>query len=293
MTIDDQIKYEKLQYDVNIEAAKISALSSGEFNKYEYLTGEEILPTNKQQITEQAKFTYSPLGKAFEKQIKTIEDQREKQIKSMQDNRKQLISNDDYKNKLLISKEKEIFKDIYNKRLDKIKELDNKIGYDNLKYVVERSGLEYNFNKMKDPITFLKDIKEGKISVEKAKEKQKDYYSYLNTIRRRIKNASQKRTLANINILFNARDNVIKYIEDYSSIILEAKKLAREQEGTGLTILTSNHMLKRLPIALAQIKTSNNSESLLNEIRQIVYYLYRSKKITKMLYNNIINSIKA
>ena len=63
MTIDDQIKYEKLQYDVNREAAKISALSSGEFNKYEYLTGEEILPSNKQQIIEQAKFEYSPLGK--------------------------------------------------------------------------------------------------------------------------------------------------------------------------------------------------------------------------------------
>ena len=64
MTIDDQIKYEKIQYDVNREAEKISALSSGEFNKYEYLTGEEILPSNKQQIIEQAKFTYYPLGKA-------------------------------------------------------------------------------------------------------------------------------------------------------------------------------------------------------------------------------------
>ena len=72
-------------------------------------------------------------------------------------------------------------------------------------------------------------------------------------------------------------------MEDYSSMILEAKKLAREQEGTGLKILTSNKMLKRLPIALAQIKTGNNLESLLNEIRQIVYYLYRSKKSTKML----------
>ena len=203
------------------------------------------------------------------------------------------MTNDYYKNKLLISKEPEIFTDIYNKRLDKIKELDNKIDYDNLKYVVERSGLEYNFNKIKDPITFLKDIKEGKISVEEAKEKQKDYYSYLNTIRRGNKNACQKKALANINILFNARNNVIKYIEDYSSMILEAKKLAREQEGTGLKILASNQMLKRLPIALAQIKAGNNSESLLNEIRQIVYYLYRAKKITKMLYNNIINSIKA
>ena len=76
-------------------------------------------------------------------------------------------------------------------------------------------------------------------------------------------------------------------------MILEARKLAREQEGEGIKILTPNQMLKRLPIALAQIKAGNNSERLLNEIRQIVYYLYRSKKITKMLYNNIINSIKA
>ena len=85
MTIDDQIKDEKLQYDINREAAKISALSSGKIRKYEYLTGEDILPSNQQQITEQAKFTYSPLGKAFEKQIKTIEDQGEKHIKAIQD----------------------------------------------------------------------------------------------------------------------------------------------------------------------------------------------------------------
>ena len=84
MTIDDQIRDEKLQYDINREAAKISALSSNKFNKYEYLTGEEILPSNQKQITEQAKFTYSPLGKAFEKQIKTIGDQGEKKIKAIQ-----------------------------------------------------------------------------------------------------------------------------------------------------------------------------------------------------------------
>ena len=65
-----------------------------------------------------------------------------------------------------------------------------------------------------------------------------------------------------------------------------------QQESEGLKILTLNHMLKRLSIALAQIKAGNNSESLLNEIRQIVYSLYRSKEITKKVYNNIINSIK-
>ena len=292
MTIEDQIKDEKLQYDINREAAKISVLSSGKIDKYEYLTGEEILPSHQQQIIEQAKFTYSPLGKAFEKQTKTIEDKGEKQIKAIQDNRKQLISDDDYKNKLLISKEREIFKDIYNKRLDKLEELNNKIDYDNLKYVVERSGDEYSFNKMKDPIALLNDIKKGKISLEEAKEKQKDYYDYLNTIRKGNKSANQKRTLANINIFINARDNAIKFIEDYSSMILEAKKLVKEQEGTGLKILTPNQMLKRLPIALAQIKAGNNSEGLLNEIRQIAYSLYRSKEITKKVYNDIIKSIK-
>ena len=194
MTTEDKIKDEKLQYDINREAAKISALSSGNINKYEYLTGEEILPSNQQQIIEQAKFTYSPLGKAFEKQTKTIEDQGEKQIKAIQDNKQQLISDDDYKNKLLISKEREIFEDIYNKRLDKIEELNNKIDYDNLKYVVEKSGDEYRFNKIKDPITFLDNIKKGRISLKEAKDQQQNYYNHLNTIRRGNKNARQKRT---------------------------------------------------------------------------------------------------
>ena len=85
MTINDQIRDEKLQYDINREAAKISALSSGKIHKYEYLTGEDILPSNQQQIIEQTKFTYSPLGKAFGKQTKTIEDQGEQQIKAIQD----------------------------------------------------------------------------------------------------------------------------------------------------------------------------------------------------------------
>ena len=80
MTINDQIKDEKLQYDINREAAKISILSSGKNHKYEYLTGEDILLSNQQQIIEQAKFTYSPLGKAFEKQIKTIEDQGQNKL---------------------------------------------------------------------------------------------------------------------------------------------------------------------------------------------------------------------
>ena len=85
MTLEDQIRDEKLQYDINRDAAKISALSSGKTHKHEYLTGEKILPSNQQQIIEQPKFTYSPLGKAFEKQIKTIEDQGKNQIDALAD----------------------------------------------------------------------------------------------------------------------------------------------------------------------------------------------------------------
>ena len=80
MTIDDQIRNEKLQYHVNREAAKISALSSGKIDKYEYLTVEEILPSNQQQIIEQAKFTDSPLVKAFGKQTKAIKDQEKNKL---------------------------------------------------------------------------------------------------------------------------------------------------------------------------------------------------------------------
>ena len=301
MTIEDQIRDEKLQYDINREAAKISALSSGKIHKYEYLTGEEILPSNQQQIIEQAKFTYSPLGKAFEKQTKTIEDQGKKQVKAIQDVRIVNINNDDdddddddddYKNKLLLSKEREVFQDIYNKRLDKIEELNNKINYDNLIYVTVNSDKIFDFSGMKDSLTLLDGIKKGKTLLEKANNNQQIFLEHLSIIRKGNKNNSQKKTLANTNILFNARNSAIKFIEEYGSMIFEAKKLAKEQEGTGLKILTPNQMLKRLPIALEQVKVGNNSDSSLNEIRQIVNSLYRSKEITKKVYNNIISSIK-
>ena len=72
MTIENKIKDEKLQYDINRKTAKVSALSSGKIDKYEYVTGEEILPSNQPQIIEQAKFTYSPLGKALKNRQKQL-----------------------------------------------------------------------------------------------------------------------------------------------------------------------------------------------------------------------------
>ena len=85
MTVNDQIRDEKLQYNVNREAAKISALPWGKIHKYEYLTGKDILPPNQEQIIEQAKVTYCPLGKAFEKQIKTIKNQWQNYVDALKD----------------------------------------------------------------------------------------------------------------------------------------------------------------------------------------------------------------
>ena len=122
MTINDQIRDEKLQQDINREAAKISALSSGKIHKYEYLTGEDILPSNQQQIIEQAKFTYSPLGKAFEKQIKTIEDQGQKQVDALNtlQSNNQLTIEDVIPKNALDNDEAE-------KDLDKIKEIEKNV----------------------------------------------------------------------------------------------------------------------------------------------------------------------
>ena len=83
MTLDDKIIYENLQHDINRKTGKIPALLSWKIDKYKYLTGEEILPSNQREIIEQTKFLYSLLRKAFEKRTKTIEDQGEKQIKAI------------------------------------------------------------------------------------------------------------------------------------------------------------------------------------------------------------------
>ena len=131
MTIDDQIRDEKLQCNINREAAKICALSSNKFNKYEYLIGEEILPSNQKQMIEQAKFAYSHLGKAFEKQIKTIEDQGEKKVEDLKGLEPKTIESKS-NNRPSISKE--IYNKILEDRMDKILEMAREINFNNLIY---------------------------------------------------------------------------------------------------------------------------------------------------------------
>ena len=107
------------------------------------------------------------------------------------------------------------------------------------------------------------------------------------------KTLEQKEVINNLEKFYNSREEVINFFRDYIEKLSNANYDAKQNEtkGTGLKILTPKQMLQRLPIALAQVKSGNNSESFLNEIRQIIYILHQSKQITKKAYNNIIKSI--
>ena len=173
MTLEDKIRDEKLQYDINREAAKISALSSGKFDKYDYLTGEEILPSNQQQIIEQAKFTYFPLGKAFEKQAKAIEDQtkiikdKKEQTKETE---KQLDKPDDIKkDNLSINKQRGIFNKFIKERRETMHEYHSSVKFDNLLCHYKGPTEDKDFSKYNNAKSLFDLIK---ISLSRAEENQ-------------------------------------------------------------------------------------------------------------------------
>ena len=274
MTIKDQIKDEKLQYDNNREAAKISALSSGKIDKYEYLTGEEILPSNQQQIIQQAKFNYSPLGKALEKQRKTIEDQGEKQVDALKASKK-LPSIKDF------VPTEQFNLEIINE-IERIEEIEKNVDRD--KMVYKSTSRTYDFRGFKTICTYGNDIRNNVTSLKAANLEQANLLAHFHDFVKKTKPQDPEQKKLRSDVL----DNL--------GALVKGRELMYNAFRSGifhrLKILTPNQMLKILPIALAQVKAGNNSESLLNEIRQIVYSLYQSKEITKKVYNNIINSIK-
>ena len=162
MTIDDQIRDKKLQYDINREAAKISALSSNKIDQYEFLTGEEILSSNQKQLINQAKFTYSPLGKAFEKQIKTIKDQDKKRVEALENlkpKEQTKAIEDKSDNKLSIQKEN--FDRLLNEKVDEIQNISGEINYNKLVYYFTTLGIaSINFVKFKGPFNAFKEIRD-------------------------------------------------------------------------------------------------------------------------------------
>ena len=179
MTINDQIKDEKLQYDIKREAAKISALSSGKLHKYEYLTGEDILPSTQQQIIEQTKFTYSPLGRAFDKQIKTIEDQGKKQVDALNtltsDNKITIKKyRYDLKDTPFISKQKEIFNKVVDERIEKITGLDEIVNRNDLIYRYKGKVADTKFNEFDNALDIINKIREGKKDLADVKKTKKN-----------------------------------------------------------------------------------------------------------------------
>ena len=294
MTIDKKFRDEKLQYDINREATKISALSSNKIHKYEYLTGEDILLSSNQEIIEQARFTYSPLGKAFDKQIKTIEDQGKKQVYALNtlksdDNNKLEIKNED------IIPESAFASDEAREDIDKILKIEKNV--DREKLVYDAGKYKYDFTKFNTIRTFGEDIYNGKITLEEADEDQSDLTDEINefTKKTRLKSDKKKRkreiVKENLYNFFEAREMVLN--------VFESKIFLTKSTGTGilnidnskLKILTPKQMLQRLSIALPQVKAGNNSKNLLNEIGQIIYSLHQAKEITKKVYNNLIKSL--
>ena len=108
------------------------------------------------------------------------------------------------------------------------------------------------------------------------------------------KNCEQEKVVTNLENFYKSREQVLNFLRDYTKMFIDASYNAKQDEtkGTGLKILTPKQLLQRSPVALAQVKAGNNSENLINEIRQIVYSLYESKEITKKVYNNIIKSMQ-
>ena len=283
----------------NYNMILIERLSSGKLDKYEYLTGEEILPSNQQQIIQQAKFTYSPLGKALDKQRKTIEDQGEKQVDALEflkDSDKKLTPIKDF-----IPIEK-LNPEIINE-IKRIEEIEKQI--DRNRMVYKGTNKTYDFRNFKTIRAFGNEIRNNVIGLDTADTEQANLLSYIHDFTKKTKPRDPEKKKLRSDVL-NSVTGLVKEREmvltAFTSGIFQVSKESQEGKGANemstvnaserLKILTPNQMLKRLPIALAQVKAGNNSESLLNEIRQIVYSLYRSKEITKKVYNNIINSIK-
>ena len=191
------------------------------------------------------------------------------------------------------SKYNEIFEELSNKRISEIQNMKDQIDFDNLiYYFITPSLAPINFIRFKGPMHIYNDIKNGDTTLEKTEEDEKQFESNLieiTTGNANYRKEDQLNTIKNLKNLYKSREKVNKLFNDYTKIRSEA--MYKTKQGTRLKILTPKQMLQRLPIALAQVKAGNNSENLLNQIRQIVHSLYQSKETTKKVYSNIIKSI--
>ena len=182
----------------------------------------------------------------------------------------------------LLTKEKNILSELY-----------DSVDYNNLKFEYLGPNKDVSFYEYKYSKELFNKIKNSQINFSEVKNKQNEFLNKLNTIKSGKKTIKQKETINNLEQFYNSREEVINFFKECIEMLSDTNYDSKNSEtkGKGLKRLIPKQMLQKLPIALAQVKAGNNSESLLNKIRQIVYSSYQSKQLTKKVYNNIIKSI--
>ena len=216
------------------------------------------------------------MGKAFEKQAKAIEDQGKKQVDALESLKYSDKELTPIKHFIPIEN---LNPEIINE-IKRIEEKEEKVNRN--KMVYKSTNKNYDFRNFKRTRAFGKEIKNNVINEDMVNNEQNKLLKHIKEFSRNPKPRDPELKKIRKEVL----DSALALLQGRETVFTAFKcgiftRSEESQEGTGLKILTTNQMLKILPIALAQIKADNNSESLLNEIRQIVYSLYRSKEITK------------
>ena len=186
-----------------------------------------------------------------------------------------------------------IFNELISKRKELMNKLYDSVDYNNLKYEYVGPTEDVSFYEYKNSKELFNAIRDAEIGFSEVKNNQNHFLNKLTNIKIGRKTLEQEKIINNIKRFYVSRQVVINFFRDYTEMLSDANYHAKQNEtkGTGLKILTPKQMLQRLPITLAQVKAGNNSENLLNEIRQIIYSLYQSKEITKKVYNNLMKSL--
>ena len=196
-----------------------------------------------------------------------------------------------------LSRTKIIFNELINKRKELMSELYDSDDYNNLKfeYVGPTEDFIYLcFYEYMNSKELFNAIKNSQIKFSEAKNKQNEFLNKLNEVKIGKKTTKQNGVINNITRFYLLpREELLNFFRDYVEILSDANCNAKQNEtkGKGLKILTPKQRIQRLPIVFAQVKADDNSENLLNEIRKIVYFLHRSKEITKKVYNNLMKSL--
>ena len=179
-----------------------------------------------------------------------------------------------------------ILDNLINKRKDLMKELYDSIDHVNLKFEFVCPTNDVSFYEYRDSKELFNGIIDNQINLDDALKRQNKLLRKISNVKIGKKTDNKKKVINNLENFYISKEEIINFYRDYGKMVLDAayKSKQNETEGKGLEILTPKQMLQRLTIAVAL-------ESLLNEIRQIIYFLYESKQITKKLYNNIIKSI--